>query len=123
MGETTREFWDQTGLLMMAAGILLAPFAWLLDMQISYSMVKWACEHDRREVLLALPIGSLTLIGVGGWLCWSAWTRLRGEAHESGGRPIDRSYLLALSGLALNALFGLLILTSLVPRYFLSPCE
>jgi ABC-type nickel/cobalt efflux system permease component RcnA len=123
MSDTTQDFWDQTGLLMLVTGSLLAPFAWLLDMQISYSMVKWACENDRRSVLLAMPIGSLMLIAVGTWLCWSAWTRLRGEAREAGGRPIDRSYLLALSGLALNALFGLLILTSFVPRYFLSPCE
>jgi hypothetical protein len=36
---------------------------------------------------------------------------------------VDRSLLLALLGLAMNAIFGLMILTSYAPRYFLSPCE
>ena len=38
-------------------------------------------------------------------------------------RMIEAGRLLAIGGLALDALFALLILTSIVPRYVLSPCE
>lgn len=116
-------FWDRQGLAMLMAGFVLAPFAWLLDMQISYSMVKWVCEHDRRGLLLALPVGSLAIIAVASWMSWSCLTRLPRDANGEGGRAIDRSYFIAVAGLALNALFGLLILTSFAPRLFLSPCE
>jgi hypothetical protein len=35
----------------------------------------------------------------------------------------DRSHFLAIAGLGTSALFALLILSSLVPRIMLSPCE
>lgn len=119
----TASYWDRQGLAMLIAGFLLAPFAWLLDLQVSYSLVKWVCETGRRELLLALPAGSLAIIAVASWMSWSCWTKLRDEAIETGARTVDRSYLIAVAGLAMNALFGLLILTSFAPRIFLSPCE
>lgn len=118
-----RHYWEHAGLTMLIASFLLAPFAWLLDLQVSYSMVKWACEHDRRWVLLLTPIGSLTLIGISSAMAWSCWAKLRDVAAPQGGRMEDRSWLLAIAALAMNAIFALLILTSFAPRYFLSPCE
>jgi hypothetical protein len=109
--------------LMAIAAIVLAPFAWLLDMQISYAMVKWACENDRRELLLLMPLGSLTLVGVAAVMSWSTLKRVGDNAVEDGGHQEDRSYFLAVAGIGMSALFALLILTSVVPRYVLSPCE
>lgn len=118
-----RSYWDHVGLMMLVSSLLLAPFAWLLDLQVSYSMVKRVCENDSRLALFLVPLGSLILIAVGSAMAWSCWTKLRESGRETGGRAIDRSYFLALTALALNAVFGLLIVTSLAPRYFLSPCE
>jgi hypothetical protein len=109
--------------MMLLAGFLLPPLAWLLDLQISYAMVKWACENDRSDLVLLMPLGSLALLGVGTWLSWSCWAALRAGAQSQGGRLEDRSYFVAVSGLAMSAVFGLLILTSVIPRYVLSPCE
>jgi hypothetical protein len=122
-GHEARSHWEHVGLMMLIGGLLIGPFAWLLDLQISYASVKWACANNKRALLLALPIGSLALLAAGTWMSWSSWTKLRGDASNEGARMEDRSYFLAISGLALNALFALLILTSFVPRYFLSPCE
>jgi hypothetical protein len=118
-----RHYWEHVGLTKVVAGFLLAPFAWLLDLQVSYATVKWACAADQRGLLLWLPLGSLTLIVFGGWLSWSAWRVLRHDASLSGGRMEDRSYFLAVAGLAMHAVFLLLILTSYAPRLLLSPCE
>jgi hypothetical protein len=118
-----RTYWDDVGLMMLIGSFLLAPFAWMLDLQISYSMVKWACENDKRVLLLLMPLGSLALIAAGSAMSWSCWVKLRDSASEEGSRVVDRSYFLAVAALALNGLFGLLILTSIAPRYFLSPCE
>ena len=122
-GHTARSHWDDAGLMLLVGGFLIAPLAWLIDLQISYAMLKWACENDRRDLVLLMPLGSLALIALGSWMSWSCWTRLRDVADQGGGQMEDRSYLLAVAGLAMNALFALLILTSLAPRYFLSPCE
>jgi hypothetical protein len=121
--QEARDYWEDVGLMLLIGSFLLAPFAWLLDMQVSYSMVKWACENDRRGTLLLMPIGSLALIGAGTAAAWSCWTKLREDGSQEGARMVDRSYFLALAALAMNGIFALLILTSIVPRVVLSPCE
>lgn len=122
-GHTARDYWEHIGLAKLMGGFLLAPFAWLLDLQVSYATVKWACAADQREVLLLPPLGSLAIIAFATWLSWSCWTMLRDEASTEGARMQDRSYFLAVAGLAMNAVFALLIVTSYAPRILLSPCE
>lgn len=122
-GHAARSHWEHAGLAMLIAGFLLPPFAWLLDLQVSYAMLKWTCEHDRRALILLMPLGSLALVALGAGLSWTCWRDLRGRAQGDGGRMEDRSYFLALAGLAMSAVFALLILTSITPRYLLSPCE
>ena len=117
-----RSYWDGTGLAKLLVGFLLAPFAWLLDLETSYAAVGWACAADHREVLLLLPLLSLTLITTATWMLWSSSRMLKKHAALDGGRAEDRSYFIAVLGLGLNALFLLLILLSYAPRYFLSPC-
>jgi hypothetical protein len=122
-GHAAQDYWEHVGLAKLIGGLLLPPFAWLLDLQVSYASVKWACAADARWVLLVLPIGSLALIVLATWMSWTCWTMLRDDGGLEGARLQDRSYVLALGGLAMSAFFALLILTSYAPRYFLSPCE
>jgi hypothetical protein len=122
-GRADHQYWDHGGLAKLIAGFLLAPLAWLLDLQVSYATVKWACAADQRMVLFLLPLGSFAVIGFATWLSWSCWTRLRKGGALEGAHVRDRSYFLAVAGLAMNALFGLLIITSYAPRALLSPCE
>ena len=117
------EYWDRAGLAVLIAAVLIGPLSWLFDLQTSYSLVKWTCSQDRRWMLIAVSCASLTTVAIGTALSWLCFSRLRARADEEGSQRIDRSYLLALSGLTLNLFFGLLILTSLVPRIVLSPCE
>jgi hypothetical protein len=93
----------------------------VLDLQVSYAMVKWACRHDRREVLVLFSAGSLCLLAFAGWMSWSSWTQLRGARTEGATRE-DRSYFLAIAGLALTGIFTLLVLSSVVFRV-MSPCN
>jgi hypothetical protein len=118
-----RHYWEHVGLAKVIGGVLLPPFAWLLDLQVSYATVKWACAADARGVLLLLPLGSLAIVAFATWMSWSSWMQLRGNASSEGARMEDRSYFLAVAGLSMSAVFLLLILTSFAPRYFLSPCE
>jgi hypothetical protein len=122
-GHAARSYWEDAGLMMVVGGMLIAPAAWFLDLQISYAIVKWACENDRRSVVMAMPLGSLAVVALGAWMSFSSWAKLRHTAIDEGAHMEDRSYFLALAGLGINAIFALLILTSIVPRYFLSPCE
>jgi hypothetical protein len=122
-GHAAEHYWEDVGLMKLVGGVLLAPLAWFLDLQISYAGVKWACAHDARFVLLLVPAATLTVIALSAWLSWSSWRQLQGNANLTGARMEDRSYFLALVGLGSSAVFALLVLTSLAPRYWLSPCE
>jgi hypothetical protein len=122
-GHEAREYWEHVGLMKLMASLLVPVAAWFIDLQTSYAMVKWACDEGRGGLLLLVPAGSLILVATSGWLGWDCWTRLRREATDEGGRSIDRSRFLALAGLSTSAIFALLILVSLFPRVWLSPCE
>ena len=122
-GHAAQDYWEHVGLMKLVAGLLLPPFAWLLDLQVSYATVKWACAADARWIVLTLPLGSIALVALAAWLSYSCWAMLRDNAALEGARMEDRSYFLAVGGLAMSAVFLLLILTTYAPRYLLSPCE
>jgi hypothetical protein len=122
-GHAAETYWEGPGLMKLMSGLLIAPAAWFLDLQVSYAAVKWACADGHRWPLLLVPAGTLALIALSSWLSWSSWTRLHAEADLTGGREEDRSCFLALSGLGLSAVFALLTIVSFAPRYWLSPCE
>lgn len=121
-GHEARGYWDDAGLMMLMGGLLIGPAAWFLDLQISYALVKWACATGHRAVLLAVPAASFAAICLAGWMSWTSWRKL-GVADRTGASVEDRSRFLALAGLGLNAVFALLVLTSLAPRILLTPCE
>jgi hypothetical protein len=118
-----QQFWKDTGPMLLFGGLLLPPLAWFLDLQTSYAMLKWACEHQRRDLVLAVPAASLIVVILAGALSWWSWIRVRNAARADGGRMEDRSYVLAIAGLGMSALFALLIATTIAQRALLSPCQ
>jgi hypothetical protein len=121
-GHEAKSYWEHVGLARLMAALLLPVVAWFLDLQFSYAFVKRACAEGTRTALLLAPLGSLALVGLSAWLAWSCWRQLR-DRRDDGGTQEDRSYFLALAGLSLSAVFGLLIVASLAPRVLLDPCE
>jgi len=115
-------YWEDWGAVLLLTGVLLPPTAWFLDLQVSYALVKWACAHDQRGVIVAAGLGSLALIASAAAMSWSCWKKVRSAARDGGGGMEDRSYMLALSGIGLSGFFALLVVTSMTTR-LLSPCQ
>jgi hypothetical protein len=122
-GEAARRYWDDIGLVKLLAGVFVGPAAWALNLEINYSLVKWACASDTPQLLPLLSAAALTMVAGGFALSWQCWTRLRGGADPDGARVVDRSYFLAVTGIGLNALFALVILTTGALHFIVSPCE
>jgi len=118
-----RSYWDASGLAKLWFAFIAAPLAWLIDLEASYATVEWACAHHRRIVLFLIPSACLAVIAVAASLCWSAWNDLRREPDFEGGSVEDRSRFLALIGLLMSATFALVIITTFIARYLLSPCD
>jgi hypothetical protein len=122
MAVTQTDYWDGRGAILLWIAVLLAPAAGALDLLISYALIKPACAQGNANLLTLVSAGAFVMVVCGGWLAWSCLVRLR-EATEEGDRTIDRSYFMAIGALALNALMGILIVTFVVNRFVLSPCE
>jgi hypothetical protein len=48
---------------------------------------------------------------------------LREGVTDDGARIIDRSYFVAIVAIGMNSLIAILIVTSVIPQFLLSPCE
>ena len=120
--QEAQDYWDDWGLLLLWLTVLSGPAAWALNQAIGYALVKPVCTADARFTLVALAAGTLAITLWGAWTAWSLLQKLRG-ANPKGARREDRSHMMAVAGLSLNLLLGLLIVTSAVAPFLLSPCE
>jgi hypothetical protein len=121
---TSREqsYWDGRGLVLLWLGMAAGPAAWALNQLAGYALVKPVCRADAVGTLVILAAVAMLFTAAGAAVAWSHALKLR-HADLKGERPEDRSLMLAVSGVALNALLALLIITSASAPVFLSPCE
>jgi hypothetical protein len=105
------------------AGLLLAPLAFLLSLEVSYAAVTRACFDTGRGLIHLVQLGCLALAVVGGLVAWRTW-RAEGSAWpgQEGGAP-GRTRFMAGLGLLTSALFVLVILAQGIPGFVLSPCQ
>jgi hypothetical protein len=104
--------------LSLWSGILAGPIAWIINLQLRYALVPWACAHSSRRVLTIIAIPLIVICIAGAFL---ARTGLAvGETETA--YPM-RVRFMAYGGLMLSAIFALTILASMIPDFFLSPCD
>jgi hypothetical protein len=105
------------------AGLLLAPAAFLLNLEVAYALVPTACSARNRLLVHLVHLICLLLAGAGLFTAWSSW-RSSGEIWpgEEGGR-LGRSRFMAGLGVLLSAMFVLVILAQWIPSFVLSPCQ
>jgi hypothetical protein len=100
-------------MLILWAGILVPAIAFLLNLQINYSLVPWVCVTGKAFALHAATAGTIALAGSGGLASWTAWRR------ETEGR----SRFMAIWGLMMSALFFVVIVAQAIPIFMLDPCH
>jgi hypothetical protein len=104
-------------------GLLGGAVAWKLQLVVNYAVVPYACWH-RVEILNHAASLATFLLALGAvWVAWGSWKALGEEWGTEMGGPIGRSRFMALSGLALSAMFALMILGQWIPNLLLSPCD
>lgn len=102
--------------------VLGGPFAALLNLQVNYTMVQWACTSGNAWTLHVVHLVTL-LIAVGaGLLGRSLWMRTGGEWPDAGGGSTSRSRFLAAFGALSGVIFALVILAMWVGVIVVGPC-
>ena len=104
-------------------GLLLAPLAFLLNLEVAYALVPVACSARARVLVHLVHLVCLILAIAGALTAWRRW-RAAGETWpgEAGG-PIARSGFMAGLGVLLSGLFALVIVAQWIPSFMLSPCQ
>ncbi len=105
------------------AGVLAGPLAFLLNLQVSYMLVPWACATGAQGTLYFVAAGALLLSGLGGLTSWRVWQRRGREWPGDEAGAVPRSRLLAVLGLLTSVLFALVIVAQGIPTFILSACQ
>jgi hypothetical protein len=107
-------------LVRLWLGLTLPPFAWAMQMGTMYALQPWLCVHGQMRPLN--DVISLMAAGValaGGMI---AWRRHRALASSSPEQRSLRARFMASLGVALSAMFVLVILALWLPNHLMSPC-
>jgi hypothetical protein len=94
-------------------GWIAAPAWWLIQFEVRYALVPWACAHGQRWLVPGAGVVAL-VVSIG--FSSSAW---RARRKTTGEQPLA---LLAIGRAWLSTLFGLLVLAQLLPDIFFDPC-
>jgi len=104
-------------------GLLLAPAAFLLNLEVAYALVPTACASSTRLLVHAVHAVCLVLAAVGTMTAWRRW-RLTGETWPGGeGGRLSRSRFMSGVGLLLSLFIVLVIVAQWIPSFVLSPCQ
>ena len=107
-----------TNLRLIAAWVG-APFAFLADLQISYVMVYPLCRQSGRGAIFLPTLGALAVLAAG------AFIGRRGLRQQEGtqlNRKVERSRFMAISVIALNAFFAVVVVGMAVAKVVIPPC-
>ncbi|MFP5260606.1 MAG: hypothetical protein ACLGJB_01720 [Blastocatellia bacterium] len=121
--ETKKDTSNGGRLLNLWAGLFAAPVAWLVELQLHYMLVPWACSTGRHFVLHLITVAALLVAVVGGVLAWQGWRQSGPGWPDGSGGPAPRSRFMAVTGLLLSALFFFVILAQGIPIFVLNPCQ
>lgn len=105
------------------AGLLLAPTAFLLNLEVAYALVPTACSSQNRLLVHLVHLVCLLIAATGGFIALRSW-RVGGETWpgEQGGR-VGRSRFMAGLGLMLSGFILLVLLAQWIPSFVLNPCQ
>jgi hypothetical protein len=102
--------------------VLIGPVVFLLNLQVNYTMVDWACNTGHAWVLHVAHVAALLVVGGGTLLGIVLWKRSGGGWPDSGGGSASRSRLLAALGTLGCLLFAVSIVAQWIPVMVLGPC-
>lgn len=117
-----RHYRKPAGILSLWVAVLAAPLAWMLGLNLGYSLVLVACAGGSMLPLHLVSLSTLAMAAGGGWLAWREWRRAGSEGPGEAGGTIPRSRFMAALGLLGSVFFGLTIVAQWAANFFLNPC-
>ncbi|HEY0406832.1 MAG TPA: hypothetical protein VGC89_13960 [Pyrinomonadaceae bacterium] len=117
------DFAQTRGILWLWVGVLTAPLAFLLSLQIDYYLVYKLCPNGRMLTLHLVTAAFLLLAAGGGFAAWRNWQEAGRKWPGEEGSVTERSRFMAVVGLLMSAIFVLLMIAILIPQFIFHPCQ
>lgn len=117
------DFKEGAGPGALWAGVLAAPIATLIQLQVNYALVLWACDAGRKWALHLVALLALLITIAGGLLSWRNWRRTGATWEDEGAGVIPRSRFMALVGLLISGLIALVVIAQWIPIFVYGPCQ
>ena len=105
------------------AGNLLAPIAFLLQLEVAYFAVPRACHAGVVFPVHLAHLGALLIALAGTVIAWRQWQRWGHGFPSDGSSPETRSRFMAKLALLVSGGFTLVILALWLPTFWLHPCQ
>jgi hypothetical protein len=103
------------------AGVLVGPMAMLMQLQINYALVLWACANSQTWPLHLVSLFALLATLVAGFLAYRVWRRV--TTDEDTGGPLARGRFMAAIGVLTSLLMCAVIVAQWLTIFFHGPCE
>lgn len=120
--DAERYYAGNAGIATLYLGVFLAPAAWFFHLVTSFTLAAQLCDGRHEWLLHAVGLAAIMMAATGGALAWRNWKGTGSRLNEDRAGTMARSNFLAVAGLASTAFFGLVIVISEVPNWFLPPC-
>jgi hypothetical protein len=103
-------------------GILGGPTAWLVQFQLRYMLVRWACAAGHAW---SIHLSGLVFLLCSFALAWLSWRnfRLLSTDPQDESRAFARGRFMALLGIGLSSLFALVIAGQGAAVFLIDPCS
>lgn len=121
--EAARDFKEGAGPWALWAGVLAGPLAMLIQLQVNYALVLWACGAGREWALHLTALLALVVTVAGGSLSWRNRRRMGAGWEDEGAGVIPRSRFMAVVGVLASVLFALVIVAQWIPIFVYGPCD
>jgi hypothetical protein len=107
-------------LVWLWVGLMLPPLAWAMQMGTMYALQPWLCVHGQiRAPNDVISLLAAVVAAAGGVI---AWRRHRALSSTSPEQRRLRACFMASLGVALSAMFVLVIVALWLPNRLMSPC-
>jgi hypothetical protein len=123
MSEATHNSSDANAPAGLWVGLFAGPAAFLLNLQLNYMLVWWACSNGRRLMLLFVVLGALLLCAAGAIGAAANLRNRSGLFAEALEDYTQRNNFMAVLGLTLSSFFFLIVLAQAIPILVLDPCQ
>ena len=114
---------DWRRIVVLWTGLLLAPLAFLANLEVGYAFVTRSCGRGDQLLIHLTHLACLLLSLAGTWAAWRVWQAEGREWPGAAGGVVGRTRFMAGLGLLTGAMFTLVIVAQWIPGLLLGPCQ